>query len=297
MKMLLKIVAVVIVLLIILAVALVFYIDVIAKRIVEESGSSAMGVPVSLDSADVGLTTAKFEMSGLRVANPEGFKTDHFMTLNQGDVNVSAKTLMEDMVELPALNLTGIDLNLERSGGKANYDVIMDNLKSHESKEPAPPGEGKRFVIRKVNVNDIKVHLDMMPIGGELTELDLKIDNVTLEDIGSESGTGVVLAQVWDVLLKAIFMAVVEKGAGIIPDDILGDLETGLKELTSLGELGVGFGVGAVEQIGDIGKQLGEGVGEGVKDVAEGAGQGLQDVGKGIGDLLGGNKKDDGGEN
>jgi len=292
MKLLLKIVAVLVVLLLIVAVGAVFYIDVIAKNVIERSGTSTLGVNTTLDNADIGLRAARFEMSGLSVANPEGFTSDHFMTLGNGDVNVSARTLMEDTVKLPTLNLTTLDVNLERKGGKANYDVIMDNLEDEEEK-PEKQKEGKRFIIQKINVSDIKVHVDMMPVGGELTKLDLKIDEVILENIGSDTESGVVLSQVWDVLLKAVFMAIVEKGAGIIPDDVLGGLEDGLKQLSGLGEMGVEFGVGAVEQLGEgLGEGV-QGVGEGVQDMAEGAGKGLEDVGKGLGDMLGGDKEKD----
>lgn len=288
MKTLLKIVIVLIILLIV-AVAIGFlFVDAIAKRAVEESGTAALGVSTTLDKANVGITSGTFQLEGLRVANPEGFTSAHFMTLGTGAVNVDFKSLTKDTVELPELTLTGIDVNLDRKGLKGNYDVIFENLKKLESKGESS-GTGKQFVIRTVSVNDINVHVDVMPIGGDATKLDLKIDNVTVNDVGSGGDSGLALAQVWDVLMKAIFAAVIEKGGGIIPEDILGGLGDGLAGLGSLSEMGINFTAGALENVGKVGEDIVKGVGEELENVGKGLGEGL-------GGLLGGEKKSDDGD-
>lgn len=226
-------------------------------------------------------------MDGLHVANPEGFSSDYFLELAHGDVNVDFKSLMEDTVELPELNLKGLDVNLDRKGLKGNYDVILDNLKKNESSGGG--GEGKKFVIHTVNLDNIKVHVDTLPVGGEATKLDLKIDDITMHDVGTGKDAGMGLTQVYDVLLKAVFTAIVEKGGGIIPDDILGGIGDGLKGLGSLGDMGIKFTTGAVQDLGKVGEDVVKGAGDAVKNIGEGVGEGLNN-------LLGGEKKKDDGE-
>lgn len=298
MKTLIKLVAVLVILLIIAVVAVVFYIDVIAKTAVERGATAALGVETTLDGADVGIMSGEFTMNGLHVANPEGFDTNHFLTLADGSVAVDFKTLREDTVELPHLTLAGIDLNLEKKAGDSNYGVILDNMKKGEATEPDP--DAKKFVIREVTVTDITVHTALLPIGGDLSKLDLEIDEITLNDVGSETEGGVVLSELSGVLIKAIFMAIVQKGGDLIPDDIVGGLQDGLAGLTSLGDLGVDLSIGSLEALGDIGGEIGKigeditkGLGDGLGDVGEGAGKGLEDAAKGIGGLLGGNKEED----
>ena len=278
MKLILKLLVVLIVLVVVAVAVGIFFVDRIAKSAVEESGTKALGVETTLDWADVGIRKGRFAMQGLRVDNPDGFASDYFLLLDKGDVNVDFKTLLDDTVELPELNLSGVEVNLDRKGLENNYDVIFENLKKYES---TGEGEGKQFVIRQVSVDDVFVHVDTLPIGGPATRLDLKIDNVTVHDIGSGADSGKALAEVWDVLLKAIFAAIIEKGGGIIPDDVLSGLSDGLAGLGSLGDDGIKFSSGAVEQIGAIGA-----------DVVEGAGEAVKEIGEGIGNLLGGEKKD-----
>lgn len=130
MKMLVKLAVGVVVLLLVAVVAVFLFVDAIAKGAIERGATYALGVQTTLGSADVGITSGEFGMKGLRVANPEGFASDHFMTLGSGVVAVSLGTLRQDVVELPLLALSGIDLRLEKKGALSNYKVIVDHLKS-----------------------------------------------------------------------------------------------------------------------------------------------------------------------
>ena len=67
-------------------------------------------------------------------------------------------------VELPLLGLSDLNVVLERREGKANYKVILENLKrleSGEKKTEDPAADsGKRFVVRKVDIRDVAVTVD-----------------------------------------------------------------------------------------------------------------------------------------
>lgn len=283
MKKLIKLIALLVVVLIIALVAAFFYINSIAKTAVEKGGTYALGVSTTLRSAGVKPLAGEFSMSGLNVANPEGYKSSHFLTLGEGDVAVSLGTLMKDVVKLPHLNLSDIDMNLEKKDGKANYQAIMDNLKKLSSDKPADPN-AKKFVIENVNIRNVKVHVDMM---GQNVEV--PIESITLKNVGSD-GSGVDMGQLAGVLTKSIFAAVVQAGGGLIPTEMLGDLTNGLAGLANLDKLGE---IANVKALGDLAGKAGEIAGEAGKAV-EGAGKAAEDIAdkakEGLGGLLGGDK-------
>jgi hypothetical protein len=269
------------------------YIDSIAKSAVEHGGTYALGVKTTLDSMDVGVASGRVEMARLNIDNPAGFDTPHFLHLDDGRFAVSLGTLREDKIVSPELTLSGVSMNLERKGGKSNYAVIIDNLKRFESKDkPAEKKEetksGKRFIIERVAINDVKVQVDLLPIGGELTRVPLHLDQVVLTNVGSDGDKGVMLADLTAILTEAILAAVVEKGGDLIPKDIAGELTKGLEGLEGLQGAAMqvvgGVTTEVTKQMDQVGKEVGKAIDEGGKQ----AQQQLEDAGKQIGKQVGG---------
>ncbi len=278
MKKLIKLLAVLVVVIIVALVAAFFYINSIAKTAVERGGTYALGVNTTLKSAGVKPLAGEFTMDGLTVANPDGYKSSHFLTLGNGDVAVSLPTLMKSVVTLPHLNLSDIDMNLEKKDGKANYQTIMDNLKKLSSDKPADPN-AKKFVIESIDIRKVLVHVDMMG-----KTVNVPIESITMKNIGSD-GSGVDMGQLTGVITKAVFAAVVESGGGLIPTEMLGDLTSGLAGLANLDKLGE---VVNVKALGDLAGKAGEDAKKAAEDLTNKAKEGL-------GGILGGDKKKESG--
>lgn len=295
MKWLLRFIILLVVVLIIGVVVAFMFINSIARNAVEKGATYALGVPTTLNSADVRVFKGEFDMGGLRVANPTGFDTPHFLTLDDGGVAVSLGSLREDTVELPVLRLTGIDVNLEKKAGKSNYNTITENLKklSGDAKPAADAPQGKRFIVREIVIRDVLVHVDVLPIGGELTRLHMPIPEITLRDVGSDTEKGVLMSELTGVIIRALFAAIIQKGGDLLPKDLLGDLGNALAGLGDLGKFGITMAGEAIGGIGGALGDLGKGAGEIGQGLGEGIGKGIGDLGKGIGDLLGGPKKEE----
>jgi len=311
---LLGVVGVIVVFLLAIAVGTVFaYIDGIARQAVERGGTYALGVPTQLASADVRVFGGSFEMQGLNVQNPTGFTTPHFLNLGKGGVAVSLASLRSDVIELPTLSLDGISVNLERTGGKTNYGVILDNIKKLESGEKPPEpktssGKEKLFVIRKVEINDIRVHAALSPVQipvggvGDLTKLDIVIPQIVLTDVGTGSQQGLPMRELATVLVKAVLAAVVEKAGDVLPADLLNDLRGQLANLSSLQDLGIGMSADAVQQIGERLSEAAAGVTQqaekAVEDAKDAAGRAVDDAKKeierGIENLIPGRRREGG---
>ena len=137
--------------------AFLFYIDGIARTAIERGATYALGVDTTLDSARIGLVSGSFRLAGLEVANPPGFEDPRFLNLGEARLELERSSLRDPTVIVPLFAIDGIEVDLDKQRGKANYDVILDNLARFESEEaepePAPEadaGPGKRFIIQEV---------------------------------------------------------------------------------------------------------------------------------------------------
>lgn len=285
--------AVAVALLIVVALTVVFLsIDAIAKSAIEKGGTYALGTDTSVSSVSVGVFKGEFSMKGLKVANPRagGFASPHFLTLGTGATAVSLSTLRQPTVEISTLTLDGLDANIEGKGGATNYGAILDNLAKAtggggSTPAPADPNE-KKFVIRQLTLSNIKVHVNMtgslLPgaIGdsvGKVTNVTIPIDRIELKDVGRTGegvgGSGVTMAQLSGIVVKAVLAAAAENGGGLIPGDLLGDLRGKLTSIASLDALTKG----GAEVFSGAAK-----VGDEVKKGVEGAAKGIGDAIKGV---------------
>jgi len=229
-------------------VAAFFAIDSIAKRGIESGGTYALGVPTTLDSASVGILGGTFSMSGLKVSNPPGYGSSPFMSLGSGGVAVTLSSLREPVVQLPHLALNNLSVSLEKKGGTANYSVILGNLKKLSSGgSPKQSGGGeKKFVIRELSLKNIKIAVDLLGAPGavgNLAKVTIPIDEIRLENVGQTgtgvAGTGVTMEQLSSIIVQAVLKAAAEQGGGILPAEILGELQGGLANLGELDKLGM----------------------------------------------------------
>lgn len=267
-------------LLILLVVVLYLFIDRIAKKAVEVGGTQAMGVPTSLESITLKPLQGAGSIEGLKISNPAGFETPFFMNLSKGDAAIELGSVLEDTIVLERIELDGLKAHLEKTKAGANYEVILENMKKGEEPKKEP---GKKFLVKRVVVRDIAVRADIAVAGEKLSSVDLHIDEIALENVGSESGAGTVTSQLTGTIVKAVLTAIVEQGARVLPEVMVNGLGAGLKGLGKVGFKVVGnvtakVGGKAVEVIGGAGKAVGGAV---------------KDVGGAIGGIFGGKKDDD----
>lgn len=285
------------VVLIVLIVVIAFVsIDKIAKTGIEKGTAYALAVPTSLESADVGVFDGTFKMQGLQIDNPEGYKSPFFFRLENGGVEVSLDSLSSDVVTLPKLNLSDIDMHLDRADGKTNVSAILENLKRFESDDTgdkpdspdAPKEEGKKFIVNEVAITNVTTHVHLLPLGGELSTTKLIVPEIILKDVGT-AGDPVTLAELSNIITQAILASAAELGGGIIPAEILGDLELGLGELNSLADGGVEMLTAEVDKLLDDAQGKVDDVVDDLKDEADDL------INEGLDSLFGDDDKDNGG--
>src|SRR5262249_38598226 len=148
--------------------------DSLAKQAIERGGSHALGVETRIDHAGIGLISGEFSLRGLEIANPPGFQHPGFFALRSSTLELPLSQLTQERITSPELVLDGVTLSLERGKGGTNYGIILDHLQSFESggEKPADEkGEGKKFLLKRLVVRDVRATADLVPIGGELKDL------------------------------------------------------------------------------------------------------------------------------
>ncbi|QOJ01594.1 MAG: hypothetical protein HRU70_14340 [Phycisphaeraceae bacterium] len=272
----------------------IYFINDIVKAGVEKGGTFALGAKTTLASADIGVLSGSLALNGLEIENPGGFKGDRFFTMGNASAQVSIPTLRKDVVEIPAFSLTTLRVSLEKSGDKKNYQVILDNIQkvsgsSGESpKEPAE-GSGKKFVLKDLDIRDVQVTLDLVPEAGEVLKFTVPIDRIHMTDIGSDRPLP--LGELAGVIVRAILATAVERGQGIFPGDVLGDLQGKLAALGNLDQLGIKVvSEIAPEALNKATQAAQQELGKAAGQVQQQAEKAVQDATKGVDDALKGVK-------
>jgi hypothetical protein len=274
--------------------AALYYVNDLVKLGVEKGGAVALGTKTSLQSADVGIFSGKAALSNLAVANPDGFKAPEFFSLGAAAAAVSLNSLRSDVVEIPSIELSTIRVALERKDGRTNFKVILDNLAklpSSSGKSGGSDTPGKKFIISDLKINDAKVSADMLDTTIPLGSLVVPIDRIHLTEIGTAS-KGLPLADIAGIVLRAVLATASANGQGIIPADILGDLQSQLGALGSLDQLGVKLeaqvGTELQKAADNARAELEKGIGDAASKVQNEVQKGLDNAVK---DLFGGDKK------
>ena len=205
-----------------------------ARVAVERAGTQALGVETRLAKLERGILSGELDLGDLSVANPPGFSTPHFLTLDQGRFEVSLGTLTSSRIDAPLLELSGLELSLEKHAGRTNYGAILDSLQDAsgggaKTEEPAAEGGGKTFLLREVVLRDVSAHVDLLPEGGELTVVDVTLPELRLHDVGAG---GAPLSSIVGDIVQALLAAVGDAAAGRIPDAVRGELESRLAQIS-----------------------------------------------------------------
>ena len=292
MKLLFRLILFLILLVVVVGVVGYLWIDSIAKAGVEKGGTYALGVETRVESLSLSPFRGTMKMGGLNVANPQGFSSPHLMHSGTFDVEVEPGSLFDETIVVKKFELDGLDLHVEQKLPKSNVSVILDNLKrlGGESAEPKTeePEEGKKVKVDRITIRNVAAtfHLPTGPV--KLGPLKVEVPVIEMTEVTSDNADGVVVSELVARIVPAVIAAVLEKGQGVVPPDVLNGLRGDLSSLTQA--LG-GQTQKLVQNVqGEIQKVLGKGAGGILGDPNQAAGEIGKKVGGALEGLLGGKK-------
>jgi hypothetical protein len=200
-------------------------------------------------------------MSGFTVDNPSGFDRPNFLVIDQASLDFDITTIREDVIRSPLFAVSGIRLDLEKHSRGSNYDAILNNLERFEAGSGSgpnssdDPGESVRFVLDVIAIRDINAEVTVFALGDVQQRVVVHVPEIVLHNVGSDGAVD--MAELTDVILKAILHAVVDSGD--LPGRLAGDLRDSLDDLAAVPG---SFGQKATDLIDQAARELNEGIGK-----------------------------------
>jgi len=222
-------------------IVVLIYLDAIVGQVIETGCTKALGVETRVGFVHVGLVSGKVRISRLRVANPPGFETDHFIAFDSIHFEVPPRSLRKDTIVVPLLEFDGVDVSLETAAGRKNYEVILDNLKrfaksgsapSKAEELPASGGAGgKGLKIEEGVIRDIVATLDLGKVSGHENRVVVEIPEIRLRPDTSAGSAQISVAEMTQVVVTAVLTGIAKKAPTALAHGLYDGL-VGLENVT-----------------------------------------------------------------
>lgn len=196
----------------------------LVKGGIETMGPRILGVPVTLEDADVTLlsgTNMHAGLTGLVVNNPEGYETASAVSLPEIRIKVDWNSLLTDTVIVEEVLIVKPAITFEWSLEGSNLGAIHENVKRNtgsgydddDQEKGETPEETQEFDksvhVKKVTVKDAIINVSF--VGGQNEVTRLPLPDLELRDIGNPSGgttfsqaSAVIFEQIYDAIDKAV---------------------------------------------------------------------------------------------
>lgn len=280
MKLFVKIIVGIVVVLAVALVALALSLDSIVLKGFNSAAPAALGVPATLQGADISLVRGQAALIGLHLGNPEGYKTDGLLDLASISVQLDNASLLTDTILIKEIAISGLVVTYEKGLLNSNLGALIELLSAEEDSETGKPEAeesadkkpGKKVIIEKLTITDSRMNFSVtgaaaLTGGGSIP---IPLPPITLTDLGKEKD-GVTIVEAVRNILTAIAGAtgtaiagsakLLGQGVGAVGDGVwaVGEGAVGAGKAVAGGTVDAGKAVvgGAV----DAGKAIGQGVG------------------------------------
>lgn len=143
--------------------------EAIVKNLVHKYGSQVTGTDVSLEGFKISLTDGEGRIKKIVVANPKGYKSPHFISLDGITVKVNIKSLASDtiiidsiVIDKPSIsyeilsltqnNLKEIQNNINSFAAKSSSGKGKDTAETEKNSTSEKTSEGKKVIIKKLQI-------------------------------------------------------------------------------------------------------------------------------------------------
>lgn len=220
------------------------------QKTIESIGPEIIGAPVTMEKLRIYPLTGTIRLTGLVIGNPDGFATDHVLSLTHLKIHVAMTSLRSDTIIVKEILFDAPEFTYEKRMNTDNITVIRDNIKDYANRwettkaepKPATPTQGKpekggkKVIIERLLLRDgwVKAKVPYLPTAP------VPLPDIEKSDIGKKTG-----GTTWSAAAEEII--------SILDDAIL-------EVVASLGSAAGGI-------IKETGKALGEAAGGVVKGI------------------------------
>ena len=174
---------------------LVSNLDAIIEAAIEEFGSDAVKTSVEVEKVETWLTAGTAVITGLNVANPEGFSMPHAFSLDEIAVDINLEQTDQETIAIDLIKIVAprvyYEINEQRKG---SLNILKDNLGTADASPVDSPSDAAgtsgsqqaamKIAIARFNFSDASLHAKIVPLDNKT--YDLKLPSLVLTDL---SGT------------------------------------------------------------------------------------------------------------
>jgi hypothetical protein len=247
---------------VVVIVVFVVFVNMFADRAVkagiESAATNKLNVPVAIGDLDLSLLGGRITFGGLSVGNPPGYEHDRLLELGRAYIDADVTSLLSDVVNISTVDLSGVKLVIEQKSLTGNN--LQEVLKTVSSSgAEAEEGTGARKLhIDRLDISDITVRVKLLPVPGKADTLTIKVAPISMTDLGGDDKLDT--AALTGRVLAAIAAGVAGQGRDVLPTEILGPMQSQLKDLEALPSEILKEGADAVKQAEDVGKDITAGI-------------------------------------
>lgn len=182
---------------------------------VQSLASQAAGARVTLREVGVSPLSGSGHIRGLVLANPEGFKSENALRVDEIRVRLAPSSLLTSTIIVHELVLDTPLLTWELGKGGGNLAQIHKALGAAakpkgKRKKAAAPVEGRRLVVENFIVRNGRLRVAAAGIGGPLF---LPLPDLHLRDLGKKEG-GATLQEIVALALDAVIRSGLDTAGG-----------------------------------------------------------------------------------
>lgn len=204
------------------------YLDAVVRSAVETVGPKVTGTAVSLDHVNISFVLGRGRLTGLVIANPEGFHTPDAFRLRETTVTFdplsvfSGKLVVDELVvHSPSITyeLTLSGNNLDKIRANARAFARAHGMASVEQRSEDIDAGLRGIQINRVHVKDPRLNVSASLFRGR--SLTFHLDDIHLRDIGRNTEGVTVLtaaSQVLTGITKPVFRTVSRTGQVLVRD-------------------------------------------------------------------------------
>ncbi|MEQ8205763.1 MAG: hypothetical protein RIA65_06280 [Woeseia sp.] len=176
----------------------------IVAGLIESQGSAVTGSSVRVSGVAINLGEANASISGLAVANPDGFGGGDAIDLGNFSVRIDPASVTADTIVLKEVIVSDAHLNLLQRGTGSNLQTLLNHLQGNAGSdtEAAENGAGKKLIIDRFTLKGTRATVSIPELQ---EEREISLPDIVLTDIGRASNgatAGAVARQVLEPVLK-----------------------------------------------------------------------------------------------
>lgn len=154
----------------------------LVKLAVEEFGPKMTQADVRVGRVVISATDGNGSISGLKLGNPKGFKTDYALKADRIELSVEPSSLAQDVIVIHKIQLDGPHIIYEKGDNGTNFDAIQRNVEQYlgTSGKSDDKSGGKKMIIESFVVRNAKINYNGLS--------DVDLPDIELHDIGKKTG-------------------------------------------------------------------------------------------------------------